>query len=345
MNLVILTARMDSERLPGKALIDIAGAPNLARIVTRFRKCRQVNEIVVATTVRDEDDAIVQWCRTIKARFHRGAPGKLIEQVHDIARQYKADYVLRATCDAPFISWELVDLAFQVVAEHEADTGRLWGMPDRTIAVYGAAEFPYSYKALERMRLYSQGEERKHPGMHLDAHRLEYKVVNPVPPCAYRELFYRPYRLELDTPDDLKLVRTVVEALGDAPLAQVVRYLDAHDEVARLNAHISERTGPLTSFQPGTWAEWKAQQATNSIEWRGDWNWLTIGAPSDFPQGAQPLYCSKGTCYIGYALKGRDHVHRLYRPDGTVLTGRASVACKCGANREWFSDSKHGGET
>lgn len=347
-NVVIITARMQSERLPGKALVDIAGCPNLARIVDRFRRCRRVHEIVVATTEDGTDEAIAAWCHANGVAEFRGPRDDVIARVHAAAQAHKADYVLRATTDCPFISAEMVDAAFAVVAQHRADTGRIWGMPDRGVPVYGAAEFPYSLAALRRMNEESQAAEREHVGMRLDAHRLQYKVVYPVPPCDFSKAFYRPYRLELDTPADLELVRHVVRELGPLPpLQQVVRYLDAHPDVAQFNAHVAEKTGPLTSFTPEHRAQWKHQQAMNSVEWqpapgaapRWDWAWLTSGSPAQLPKGTQPLFCGKGRCYVGYVARGPDKVHRLHTPDGTVLTGRATLACSCGAGREWYDDA------
>ena len=45
----IIQARMGSTRLPGKVLLDLAGAPMLARVVNRSRRATTVEEVVVAT--------------------------------------------------------------------------------------------------------------------------------------------------------------------------------------------------------------------------------------------------------------------------------------------------------
>ena len=116
---------MESERLPGKALVDVCGKPNLARIVERFRLCKQASKIVVATTTRKADDAIEAWCKANSIECHRDMAGDVIGQVYRIARDRMAQYALRATTDCPFVSWELVDMGFKVVAENKADTARI----------------------------------------------------------------------------------------------------------------------------------------------------------------------------------------------------------------------------
>ena len=341
-NAIIITARMDSERLPGKALVEIAGVPNLTRIVRRFRNCQQVDQISVATSDDPNDHPIFKWCLENKIPCSRGSKTDVMGRVYLAAREYGADYVLRATTDCPFVSWELVDMAFSIVRIHQADSGRVWGMPDRSLPVYGACEFPYSIRTLEKMNAESSGVEREHPGMHLDVNRFNYHVVYPVPPPIYNQTFNAPYRLELDTLADLRLANEIVKQLGnEPPLHRVVRFLDANPELQQINSHVSEKTGPITSYSPEIRARWKMDQARRdgTVEWTGDWSWLTSGSPDKLPKDATPLYCGLGKDYLGYITRGNDKKHRVHLLDKSIITGRATLACSCGANREWYADA------
>ena len=66
----IIQARMGSTRLPGKVLKDIEGESMLARVVNRLRRSRLINELLIATTDRAADDAIVAECRNSRSLFH-----------------------------------------------------------------------------------------------------------------------------------------------------------------------------------------------------------------------------------------------------------------------------------
>ncbi|MFZ0808877.1 MAG: NTP transferase domain-containing protein, partial [Candidatus Sulfotelmatobacter sp.] len=59
----IVQARMGSTRLPGKALLDLAGKTVLGRVVERLRRVAAINAVVVATTDSARDDAITDECR------------------------------------------------------------------------------------------------------------------------------------------------------------------------------------------------------------------------------------------------------------------------------------------
>jgi hypothetical protein len=41
-----------------------------------------------------------------------------------------------------------------------------------------------------------------------------------------------------------------------APLPDIIRWLDKHDEVTKLNRHLSEKTGPVTSYDTKLHREW-----------------------------------------------------------------------------------------
>jgi spore coat polysaccharide biosynthesis protein SpsF (cytidylyltransferase family) len=59
---VIVLARLDSSRLPGKALADVGGRPVLSRLLERLRVAGDaIGPIVLATTNRAIDDPLVRW--------------------------------------------------------------------------------------------------------------------------------------------------------------------------------------------------------------------------------------------------------------------------------------------
>ena len=335
MNLAIITSRMASERLPGKAMLEFGGKPNLVNIVERIRKVPSIDKIILATTLNQEDRILGDVCKDLGIDSHYGMPGDVLSQVNWIVHETHADYIQRVTCDCPFLSWELVDLAFKFVIGNKCETGRVWGAPERMIPTYGAAEFPISAGALNKLR--GRGEHLVHD---IDENRLNYNVRYAVPPALYNATFYRPYRLELDTPEDAQLVSHLYNEVGNESLHRIIAYMDANPELAKINESIHERTGPTTSYDAKAKARWKHQQTMNSYEWRGDWSWLSSGSPLNIPEGAKPVFCVSGKDYLGYSRIGEDYKIKLFKEDGTIVTGRARIGCTCGAGKEWYPDKR-----
>jgi len=61
--LAVVQARLGSSRLPGKALLEIAGRPMLSLVLERARAIPGVDEVVLATTTRPDDDALAALAR------------------------------------------------------------------------------------------------------------------------------------------------------------------------------------------------------------------------------------------------------------------------------------------
>ena len=95
----IVQARMGSSRLPGKILLDIDGSPMLERVVERVQRAKTVHEVVVATTVNPEDDAVMQFCEGRGYAFVRGDHDDVLDRHLMAARIFDADIIVRITDD------------------------------------------------------------------------------------------------------------------------------------------------------------------------------------------------------------------------------------------------------
>ena len=101
---IVVQARMQSSRLPGKVLADLAGRPLLEYVVRRLAAaCDERGQVLVATSTSKADDAIEDFCRRLGAACFRGSEqdvlGRYVAATADMA---DSDIVVRATADNPF---------------------------------------------------------------------------------------------------------------------------------------------------------------------------------------------------------------------------------------------------
>jgi spore coat polysaccharide biosynthesis protein SpsF len=117
----IIQARMGSTRLPGKVLKDLEGETVLARVVNRLRRARLIDEVVVATTDRAADDAIVKECRSLSVSVSRGDQDDVLDRYFRAAQLAEADVVVRITSDCPLIDPEITDKTVAAFLETRPD--------------------------------------------------------------------------------------------------------------------------------------------------------------------------------------------------------------------------------
>ena len=104
----IIQARMGSTRLPGKVLMEIEGIPILEHIVKRLKAIAGVGEVIIATSAKEDDDAVDVFCTKNRIPCVRGSEENVLERFAKVAKEYPADIYIRATGDNPIIDVKLI---------------------------------------------------------------------------------------------------------------------------------------------------------------------------------------------------------------------------------------------
>ena len=105
----IIQARMSSTRLNGKVLKPLSGKPIIAQIFKRLQHSRTLDNIVLATSLNDEDIPIAELCQQIGLECYRGSLNDVLDRFYHAATEAKASYIVRITADCPVIDPVVVD--------------------------------------------------------------------------------------------------------------------------------------------------------------------------------------------------------------------------------------------
>ena len=111
----VIPARLASTRLPGKALLEIAGKPMVCWVAERARAARNVGRVIVATDSQQIIDAVKS--RNIEAVMtaadHTSGTDRIAEVIAGIP---EAEIVVNVQGDEPMISPETIERAVDVMA-------------------------------------------------------------------------------------------------------------------------------------------------------------------------------------------------------------------------------------
>ena len=114
MNLLIIQARMGSSRLPGKVMKEISNTPLLQILINRISKSKYVDEIIVATTHKREDDLIADYCEKKIISHFRGSDWDVLDRFYQTAtsQKIKPKNIIRICADNPLLSYYVIDEVF-----------------------------------------------------------------------------------------------------------------------------------------------------------------------------------------------------------------------------------------
>ena len=105
----IIQARMGSTRLPGKVLKEISGKPMLWHVIERVKRCKEIDNIVIATTSKDEDKAIIYIAEKCGVETYAGSENDVLDRYYQAAKKVNADVIIRITADCPLINPTTID--------------------------------------------------------------------------------------------------------------------------------------------------------------------------------------------------------------------------------------------
>jgi spore coat polysaccharide biosynthesis protein SpsF len=201
---LVLQARMGSSRLPGKVLAELGGQSILAHCIDRLLAA-QVGEVIVATTIRAEDDAVVAEAERFGVRTYRGAVEDVLDRYAGAVADWTGPYVIRATADNPLVDIETASRVLRAL-DLGADYAVEEGLP-----IGAAVEGVRTEVLREAAALATTAHDREHVTPFIRQHTDRYVVrMLPAPPALRRPTL----RLTVDTRHDLQFVRGLVEQAG-----------------------------------------------------------------------------------------------------------------------------------
>lgn len=233
----IIQARMGSTRLPGKVLKDLEGETVLVRVVNRLRRARLINEVLVATTDRPADDAIVKECRGLSVLVSRGDQDDVLDRYFRAAQLAKAEVVVRITSDCPLIDPEITDKTIAAFLEAGPDYAS-----NALVRTYprGLDTEVMSVAALGRAwQGARKGYEREHVTPYIYEHPAEFRLLSVTGDADYSR-----HRWTVDTPEDLEFVRAIYVRLTNNPTflwQDVLDLLDREPQLMELNRSVMQK--------------------------------------------------------------------------------------------------------
>jgi spore coat polysaccharide biosynthesis protein SpsF len=165
---LIIQARMGSTRLPGKSMMDLAGAPLVTRILQRVKRCTRLDEIVLAIPDTSRDRVLARVAEESGVTVYAGSENDLVERYYQAATMTRADIVGRLPADNATPEPSEID---RIVAHHLALRRRGFSS---NLSVIGDSDYPDGIGAeMFDFSLLAEARER-----HDDLRRREHVHLN-----------------------------------------------------------------------------------------------------------------------------------------------------------------------
>lgn len=237
---IINQARMTSTRLPGKVLKEVMGKPLLEYQIERLKKVKQADDLVIATTINESDQPIIELCKKLNINYYRGSEEDVLSRYYEAAKQYQADVIVRVTSDCPLIDPAVVD---EVINNFRKSTGKYDYVSNTLERTYprGMDTEVFSIEALKEA--YDKAvltPEREHVTLYIYSHPEKFRLFS----VKYKK-DESSHRWTVDTEEDFILIKAILEELypqkPDFTMEDCLELMVKRPELIKINQHVQQK--------------------------------------------------------------------------------------------------------
>lgn len=203
----VVSARMASSRLPGKALLPLGGIPMIDFLFERLSGSQFGGPIIFATTTRDDDDQLSSHVADQGFQVFRGSSEDVAGRYLAVANKFGLDWIVRITADCPFVDAETLDFCLsQIDLSEHADL----------ISTKGMFPIGIDYEVISVATLRSEWPkmseaEREHLTLRFYKPEHDFCLKYFSPPLGWASL---KETFTVDTKDDYDKAKCIVQTMG-----------------------------------------------------------------------------------------------------------------------------------
>ena len=236
---VIIQARIESERLPGKVYKKILDKCLLEHIILRVKRAKLIKKVVVAIPDTQENSVLLPIIKKIGAEFYLGSLKNVLERYIKSAEKFQIDPIIRITADCPLIDHFLID---ESVKEYKKIKKR----PDYFfIEGYPRGSGDIEILTLEALKKSIKLTKNSYHLEEVMSFILGRPDLFDIKIAKASSNFLRPeFRLCVDEKPDLVLVRKIFNHFKPREYfttKEIIKYLDKNPKLVNINKNVKQK--------------------------------------------------------------------------------------------------------
>ena len=236
----LIPIRLDSERLPGKALKLIKDRPIVHHLLDRVRHSQYITsskDIVICTTNEKIDDPLIKSVQDYGASTFRGNKNDLIKRFKDATDHFKFDIILQIDGDDPVVDPDYMDLTIGALLKNQTlDASVTIGLP------FGTNVKSFTKTALEKVYSCYQSKQND-TGFALYFTKSNFCKCLEIEPSNTHHIL-NTARLTLDYEEDLLAFEKIFDALYEPNeifhLKEIITFLKENPTIMKINNSLQE---------------------------------------------------------------------------------------------------------
>ena len=228
---------MESTRLRGKMMMELAGKPLIDRVILNALEIKNIKSVVVATTENSEDSRLVKQAEQLGVKVFRGSIDDVLGRFYLAAMEYGADPIVRICADSPLIDPGFMDEMIEAHIKNGSD----YTCCNSPVPLGAVGEIISLAALTEMNRKADKSYQREHVTPYIHENRRSFKVCEVEAPVWMRFNC----RLTIDEALDHEMFTALYQELASLKLMYNLKnaldVLNRRPDIAKINESVSQK--------------------------------------------------------------------------------------------------------
>lgn len=126
---ILIPVRLNSQRLPKKALKKINGKPMIQHLIERLKKVKNIDSIIICTTTDPSDDELVEFLEKNNLNFFRGSTKDILDRFLKTVEKFKIDFIIAVDGDDIYSEPKHIEIILNEFQKNNSDCLTISGVP------------------------------------------------------------------------------------------------------------------------------------------------------------------------------------------------------------------------
>ena len=233
---ILLNCRLESSRLPNKALKEIENQNLIEHIIDRLKSNKITNKIILCIPKNKKNNPLEKIAKKKKIRSYRGSYDEVINRLYCSAKKYKLKNKIITTGDNPLVDIKNLEKLITYHIRNKNDFSKSYGLP------WGSFCYSVNFNALEKVIKLKKTK--------LTETWVDYFLKNKIFKSGIMKIINKSYffpklRVTIDTKLDLKMMRVIYSIFYQknkiVDLKKVIKFCRKNKEVYKINSSVIQK--------------------------------------------------------------------------------------------------------
>ncbi len=172
---ILIQARYNSKRLPGKVCLKILNKELLLHVYNNCKKSC-LKRIYIITSKNKSDKPIIDLCKKNKIKYLKGSLTNVYLRYFQAIKKFKLDGFVRITGDSPLINYKIIDKAIKKFLKEKPDI--ITNVFPRSFPIGQTVEVIDSKIFINNFKNILKKDEKEHITKYFYKNNKNFKIIN-----------------------------------------------------------------------------------------------------------------------------------------------------------------------